>query len=64
MMVRDSRITSYMDKALDEPVLIIKTAWGGKSLAVDFRPPSAGPYEPSATEKERGSVPARERVKT
>ncbi len=31
--------------ASDEPVLIIKTAWGGKSLAVDFRPPSAGPYE-------------------
>jgi hypothetical protein len=29
-------------EALDEPVLLIKTAWGGKSLAVDFRPPSAG----------------------
>jgi hypothetical protein len=28
--------------ALDEPVLLIKCAWGGKSLAVDFRPPSAG----------------------
>ena len=28
--------------ALDEPVLLVKTAWGGKSLAVDFRPPSAG----------------------
>lgn len=26
----------------DEPVLIIKTAWGGKSLWRDFRPPSAG----------------------
>lgn len=26
----------------EEPVLLIKTAWGGKSLAVDFRPPSAG----------------------
>jgi hypothetical protein len=26
----------------DEPVLLIKTAWGGKSLFVDFRPPSAG----------------------
>jgi len=52
----------YIDEVLDEPVLIIKTAWGGKSLAVDFRPPSAGPYEPSATEKERGSVPATEKV--
>jgi hypothetical protein len=34
-----------MDEAHDEPVLIIKTAWGGKSLNTDFRPPSAGPYE-------------------
>lgn len=25
-------------------ILIIKTAWGGKSLNTDFRPPSAGPY--------------------
>ncbi len=33
-----------MDAALDEPVLIIKTAWGGKSLHTDFRSPSAGPY--------------------
>ncbi|MDP7288631.1 MAG: sialate O-acetylesterase [Phycisphaerae bacterium] len=52
----------YMDKALDEPVLIIKTAWGGKSLAIDFRPPSAGPYKPSAKETERGRVPAKEKV--
>jgi sugar phosphate isomerase/epimerase len=28
--------------AYDEPVLLIKTAWGGKSLFKDFRPPSAG----------------------
>ena len=34
-----------MDAALDEPVLIIKTAWGGKSLHTDFRPPGAGPYQ-------------------
>ena len=33
-----------LDAAIDEPVLIIKTAWGGKSLHTDFRPPSAGPY--------------------
>lgn len=26
----------------DEPVLLIKTAWGGKSLFRDFRPPSSG----------------------
>ncbi|MCX6976759.1 MAG: sialate O-acetylesterase [Verrucomicrobia bacterium] len=28
--------------ALPNQVLLIKTAWGGKSLAVDFRPPSSG----------------------
>lgn len=26
----------------EEPVLLIKTAWGGKSLQVDFRPPTSG----------------------
>jgi alpha-galactosidase len=32
--------------AYEEPVLLVKCAWGGKSLAIDFRPPSAGkpPY--------------------
>ena len=34
-----------MDAALAEPVLIIKTAWGGRSLNTEFRPPSAGPFE-------------------
>ena len=28
--------------SLDCPVLLIKTAWGGKSLYEDFRPPSSG----------------------
>lgn len=28
--------------ALDSPVLLVKTAWGGKSLYKDFRPPSSG----------------------
>ena len=40
-------------KANKAPVLIIKTAWGGKSLHTDFRPPSAGPYEFSAAQLER-----------
>ena len=31
-----------MGDFLEEPVLLIKTAWGGKSLYVDFRPPSSG----------------------
>ena len=52
----------FMDKAHDEPILIIKTAWGGKSLAVDFRPPGAGPYIPGEKEKERGTAPGKEEV--
>ncbi len=35
----------YIEKALGEPILIIKTAWGGRSLLTDFTPPSAGPEE-------------------
>jgi alpha-galactosidase len=41
-----------MDAALDEPVLIIKAAWGGKSLHTDFRPPGAGPYQLSSFQRE------------
>ena len=33
----------YMEKLLGEPVLIVKTSWGGKSLHTDFRPPMPGP---------------------
>ena len=44
-----------MDRNFTEPVLLIKAAWGGKSLNYDFRPPSAGPYPrtPSDLEKNR-----------
>lgn len=31
-----------------QPVLLVKLAWGGKSLAHDFRPPSAGGSAPGA----------------
>ncbi len=34
-----------MENSISQPILIIKTAWGGKSLNTDFRSPSAGPYE-------------------
>ena len=34
----------YMHKFTDVPILLIKTAWGGKSLNTDFRPPGAEPY--------------------
>ncbi len=41
-----------------EPVLLIKCAWGGKSLAVDFRPPSAGKVPYSLGEKQDAEVVA------
>ncbi|MCG8651194.1 MAG: sialate O-acetylesterase [Pirellulales bacterium] len=43
----------HMQRLLDEPILIIKTAWGGKSLHTDFRPPSAGPFEFSSRQIEQ-----------
>ena len=45
--------------AVDGPVVLIKIAWGGKSLAVDFRPPSAG--LPSEQELESRLERARKR---
>jgi hypothetical protein len=51
-----------LEKHLDDgPILIIKTAWGGRSLITDFRPPSAGPrvFSDSIRQrwKERGLDP-------
>jgi hypothetical protein len=47
-----------MDRAHQEPVLLIKAAWGGKSLNYDFRSPGAGPYPrtPTDLEKDRHSL--------
>jgi len=42
-----------MDQAIDGPILIIKTAWGGKSLYYDYRPPSAGVFPRSAEDIEK-----------
>ena len=36
------QIGHVLGEAFEDPVLLIKLAWGGSSLAVDFRPPSAG----------------------
>ena len=36
------QIGHQLGDAIEVPVLLIKTAWGGKSLFKDFRPPSAG----------------------
>ncbi len=42
-----------LGERLADPVLLIKTAWGGKSLYQDFRPPSSGgdtsPGQPPST---------------
>ena len=57
----------YMQEHVKQPILIIKTAWGGKSLCRDFRPPSAGPWDfgrgaadnekdPEATRKARREI--------
>ncbi len=49
-----------MGDYLDEPVLLIKTAWGGKSLYVDFRPPTSGgqvgPYYTKMIEEVRAAL--------
>jgi len=48
----------YMEKGLKQPILIIKTAWGGRSLNTEFRPPSAGPYKlPKAIQEEWDKYP-------
>ena len=55
----------YMQKHVKEPILIIKAAWGGKSLHTDFRSPSAGPYKPFEQElvklAEKFTEPQREK---
>ncbi len=43
-----------MQKLLGEPVLLIKNAWGGKSLMVDFRPPSGGPLTDEKQKEKAG----------
>ena len=56
-----------MQKHVGEPILIIKTSWGGKSLNTDFRSPSAGPYQFNEGQienfKKRGQDLAEERRK-
>ncbi len=51
-----------MGDFFEQPVLLIKTAWGGKSLYVDFRPPSSGgatgPYYTRMIEEVRDALKA------
>jgi hypothetical protein len=32
-----------LEKRVSNPILLIKTAWGGQNITLNFRPPSAGP---------------------
>lgn len=43
-----------MHEIVKEPILIIKTSWGGKSLYNDFRPPSADAFEGAKNPKSTG----------
>jgi hypothetical protein len=43
--------------AIDAPVLLIKTAWGGRSLYEDFRPPSSGLINDVRTAWQRPDLP-------
>ena len=46
-----------MDRHYKEPVLLIKAAWGGKSLNYDFRSPGAGPYPRTPNDLEKNRNP-------
>ena len=46
-----------MERAGKGPVLLIKAAWGGKSLSYDFRSPGAGPYQRTARDVETDKNP-------
>jgi len=52
--------------AMDQDVLIVKTAWGGKSLHTDFRPPSSdgptGPYYTLMIEQVKEALAQLDRV--
>ena len=45
---------------LDEPVLLIKTAWGGKTLGRDFRPPSSGLPDRALLDKQLAGIRKRD----
>lgn len=45
-----------LEQALEAPILLIKVAQDGASLAYDYRPPSSGAYEPTASQKKQLEV--------
>ena len=53
----------FIQKQLNEPILLIKTAWGGKSLNTDFRSPSGGPFQWNGQTADKVSAEAKEKKK-
>jgi len=49
-----------MHDQLSQPILIIKTAWGGKSLMKDYRPPNAAKLDSVLDEEGRANARQRE----
>jgi alpha-galactosidase len=56
-IVGDATAASETESSHNGDVLIIKCAWGGKSLAVDFRPPSSGTSNYTNCDDEHGCRP-------
>jgi hypothetical protein len=51
-----------MQKHLQQPILLIKTAWGGQSLHTDYRSPGSGPYIPTEDDKKRERFSSPEKI--
>ncbi len=45
-----------LEQKLDAPILLIKVAQDGASLAYEYRPPSSGPFEPTEDQKKHVEV--------
>lgn len=50
-------ITLRKELPKEQPILLIKCAWGGQSLNVDFRSPSSGPYPKTEANAKRFDTP-------
>ncbi len=52
---------TVLGEHFDEPVLLVKTAWGGHALDVEFRPPSAGDPDDAAVDQRLAEAVSRAR---
>ena len=51
-----------LEQKLDAPILLIKVAQDGASLAYEYRPPSSGAYQPTEAQKKQIDVLKRKRA--